>query len=866
MGEVYKARDRRLDRTVAIKVLPEHVATNPDLKQRFEREAKTLAVLSHPHICQVFDVGHENGVDFLVMEYLEGETLAQRLTKGALPLENALQVAVQIADALDKAHREGVVHRDLKPGNIMLTKSGAKLLDFGLAKVAPVVTVDSAGAISHLQTLSAPLTSAGSVLGTLQYMAPEQVEGRDVDHRSDVWAFGTVLYEMLTGRRAFDGGSAASVMSTILLAEPAALVPQTGELPLHLIVGKCLAKDPDSRWNSLGDVAEMLKWIRDDSLSATSRLRGNSPRRRLLIGTVVAIFAGVMIGGGILVGRLFTDARDVSGPLTLTVTAPPSTTGHGALALSPDGRYIALQALDEKSKVARLWLRPLDSAVWRPLPETDGAESPFWAPDSRFLAFVADNKLRKIDVLGGPPQTIVEKATRWGATWGVDGTLLFNESGNGPLSRVSAAGGTTGIATALEPGEVRHQMPHFLPDGQHFLYGSFPSNIYVGSVRSTERKLLLRDVGLRTAYSGGHLFFERAGTLMAQQFDVTRLELVGDPYPVATVQDSASFDVTTNGLLAFKAGGGQRSHLQWLDRAGKSLGVVGDAANYYTIELSPDDRQAAGSMLRDSDRRSFLGDVWIYEFTKNSATRLTFDPSTTVGRSVWAPDGHRIVFMRRGDKGVLNLFEKSSDGNGDERALLEDGVNKYPLSWSRDGRFLLYMAVPGSPTTGSDLWVLPLFGERKPFPFLQTRFREIAGQFSPDGRWIAYLSDFSGRPEVHVASFPDARIRRQISSGGRGGWPRWRGDGKELFWLFGNEVIAASVENGGNRFDIGAIQTLFTVNPSGDSDSSFAVSADGQRFLIISSLDADPSTITLMTNVSARLNATGGSRPLVPSN
>jgi Tol biopolymer transport system component len=859
MGEVYRALDRRLSRTVAIKVLPEHVASDSELRQRFEREAKTLAALSHPYICPVFDVGRENGIDFLVMEYLEGDTLAVRLKKGALSLDQALQVGSQIADALDTAHREGIVHRDLKPGNIMLTRSGAKLLDFGLAKFQSLGLAAGVSGASGVQTVSSPLTGSGSFLGTLQYMAPEQLEGKDVDQCADVWAFGAVLYEMMSGRRAFNGSNAASVISTILMTEPPALTtvqPLASPL-LTRIVAKCLAKDPRHRWRSMADVGEMLKGIGDGTLAATTSHTPTSPwRRRHVAGAVVAAaLAAASIVAGLYVWLGSAPTADVAESLTVALLPPPQSTEYGSMALSPDGRHVVLRALDAKSKTGRLWLRPLDSDVWQPLPETEGADSPAWAPDSRFVTFVADNKLRRIDVLGGPPQTIAEKASRWGASWSVDGSVVFNENGNGPLSRVSAAGGAVNAVTALEPGEVRHQEPYFLPDGRHFLYGSFPSSVYVGTLMSGERKLLLRDAGLRTVYSGGRLFFTRGGTLMAQRFDIGRLELLGDPLPVAMIQDGATFDITLNGLLAFKSGGNRQSQLQWFDRAGKSLGLMGDPANYYTVELSPDDGRVAGSILRDSDRSSFLGDVWIHDVVAKTATRLTFDATATVGRSIWSPDGRLLVFMRRGKEGVLNLFQKAANGAGDEQPLLEDNVNKYPLSWSQDGRFVLYMAVPGSPTTGSDLWVLPMFGDRKPFPFLQTRSSETAGQFSADGRWVAYYSNSSGRPEVHVASFPDSRNRRQISSDGQGGWPRWRADGKEIFWLAGDDMMSASVNGEGTHFEVGSVQTLFKVRRAGDPDSPFAVSRDGRRFLIISAVETDSPGITLMTNIEDRLDA-----------
>lgn len=853
MGEVYRAHDATLDRDVALKILPDAFTADVDRVARFRREAQVLASLNHPNIAAIYGFVDSGKTQALVLELVEGPTLADRIAKGPIPLNDTLRIATQIAEALEAAHEKGIIHRDLKPANVKIRDDGAvKVLDFGLAKaLEPASAVSPAPATAPTTTTPVQMTAAGVIRGTAPYMSPEQVGGRRTDRRTDIWAFGCIVFEMLTGRRAFAGNNVTEVFESVLTREPDwKSLPQGLSSVVETCLKLCLKKDPRQRFDSAQDMRLALEGAFDAAVTYTVLMPPDRPRK---LPIAAAAVVGALLAAG-TAATLWPKPTEIRGSFSLTVLPPPGAGSYSALTLSPDGRYLALRAFDAENKTARLWLRPLDSPSWQVLPETEGADSVAWAPDSRFLAFVADNKLRKIDVLGGPPQTIAEKATRWGASWSSQGTLVFNANGNGPLSRVSMAGGTASAATALELGEVRHQMPFFLPDGTHFLYGSFPSSIYVGSLGSGERKLLLKDVGLRSAYSRGHLFFERAGTLMAQQFDPARIELVGDPQAIAAIREGDAFDVSKNGVLAFRSGEKQRSQLQWLDRTGKSLGVVGGAANYYTVELSPDDRRAAGSMLRDSDRSSLIGDVWIFDLAGKDTTRLTFEPLRTVGRSVWSPDGRRIVFMRRGSKGSFDLFQKSSDGTGDEVAVLEDSVNKYPLSWSRDGRFLLYMAVPGTPTTGSDLWVLPFFGDRKPFPFLETRFSEVAGQVSPDGRWVAYYSNISGDKEVHVASFPDARVKRQISSGGRGGWPRWRGDGKEIYWLTLNELVAATVNGAGDQFEVSSIKTLFKVNPSGDGDSPFAVSADGQRFLIISAADEDSSTISLVTDVESRIH------------
>jgi Tol biopolymer transport system component len=521
------------------------------------------------------------------------------------------------------------------------------------------------------------------------------------------------------------------------------------------------------------------------------------------------------------------------------------------LAISPDGHRLAFIAADKDGRTMA-WVRSLDATVAQSLKGTENASSLFWSPDSRFLAFVAGGSLKKIDVAGGPPQTIADTAAS-GGTWSPDGIIVFNAS-NGGLSRVSATAGAASPITTLDQGEINHAFPRFLPDGQHFLYGSFASvnSIYVGSLNAKEHRQILRDVGLRVAYSQGRLFFTRAGTLMAQGFDAVRLELIGEPSPIAEIP-AGTFDVSSRGVLAYQSGTeANRSRLAWFDRTGKSLDVLGEAANYYAVETSPDGSHAAGTILEQVNTLS--GDVWLYDLAGNGRTRLTFDAANTLGRAVWAPDGRRVVYMKaRRDQSGFDLFQRASDGAGGEQAVLENGVNKYPSSWSPDGRFLLYGALPGSPTTGSDLWVLPLFGDRKPFPYLQTRFSEESGRFSPDGRWVAYMSNESGRNEIYVAAFPGAGGKRQISTAGGGG-PRWRRDGKEIFYLAPDKTLMAAAVNGqGASFEVVSVKALFETRRSGNI-FPYDVSADGQRFLIISaSDDTSAAGITVAVNWTAGL-------------
>ena len=531
-----------------------------------------------------------------------------------------------------------------------------------------------------------------------------------------------------------------------------------------------------------------------------------------------------------------------------------STLTSGALrplAMSPDGRSLAFVAADKNGRTM-LWLRSLDTVTARVLNGTDGAGAPFWSPDSRFLAFVADGKLKKIDVSGGPPQTLADAATvRGGGSWSREDVIVFNASGNGPLSRVSAMGGPVAPVTTLGAGDVRHMHPAFLPDGQHFLYSNFAGgfSLNIGAVNSKEQKVLLRDGGDDPQYAQGRVFYVRGGTLMAQAFDAGRLELVGNPSPVAQIHRAGEFSVSPGGVIAYQAGSDlDRSRLTWVDRSGRPARTFGEPAHYYTVEISPDGKRAAGSIL-DQFADTVNGDVWLYDLTGDGRTKLTFDPQKTVGRGVWSPDGARVVFAAaRNGKSNLDLFQKASSGAGGEEPILQDGINKIPLSWSSDGRFLLYVAAPGSPTTGNDLWVLPLFGDRKPFPFLQTRFAEYPAQFSPDGRSVAYVSNESGRGEVYVAAFPGANGKRQISTAG-GNFPRWRRDGKEIFWLAPDDMLmAASVIGEGPGVQVTGIKALFATRHL-PSDFPYDVAADGQGFLVISVPDdASASDITVVVN------------------
>jgi Tol biopolymer transport system component len=841
MGEVYRARDTRLDRIVAIKVLPALLADDPERRERFEREARTIASLNHPHICVLHDIGRQDGIDFLVMEFLEGETLAARLLKGPLPLEQVLQYAIEIADALDKAHRKGITHRDLKPGNIMLTKVGTKLLDFGLAKLRQ----DAAPAtpLSELPTEPDAITAEGAIVGTLRYMAPEQLESKGVDARTDIFAFGEVVYEMATGKKAFEGKSQASVIGAILKDDPPPISSLRAMTPpaLDRVVKKCLRKDPDERWQSARDVTDELKWIAEGGSQAgvPALIATHRKGRKRLVWSVAAVLlvAALTLGAFAYFRRVSEETRAVR----FFVSPPGSLAGFGTttsgstapVAVSPDGHRVAFVAMSADGRYL-LWVRSLDTLTAQALAGTEGASSPFWSPDSRLLGFFAGGKLKKIEASGGPPITLCDAPNNRGGAWSRDGVIVFNPANLVALQKVFASGGAPTAATVLGQRETAHMRPSFLPDERHFLYraytGSTAGPIYLASLDSSERKVLLNADSQNVLYTQGHLLFLRETTLMAQPFDARRLVLTGDAFPIADQIQTTGinppygvFSTSENGVLGYQTGTGGAANLVWFDRAGKQVSVLGDPAAYSDPELSPDGKRASVS-ISDGKQR----DIWLYDVARGLRTRFTFDPADEL-QTIWSPDGSRVVFNSR-RKGHLDMFQKASSGAGSEDALFEDNLEKYPVSWSPDGRFILYVSF-GSPT-GLDLWVLPLSGDRKPVPFLNTKFNEAAGQFSPDGRWVAYQSDESGKNEVYVTPFPGPGGKWQISTGG-GGFPRWRHDGNEIFYLApDNKLMAAAVNGKGSSFEVGAVKPLFETRAVVGLRNRYAVSADGPRFLI----------------------------------
>ena len=835
MGEVYKARDPRLNRTVAIKVLPAHISERAELRERFEREARAIAAFNHPHICLVHDVGRQDDIDFLVMEYLEGETLADRITRGPLPFEQLVTYGLQIADALDKAHRIAVTHRDLKPGNIMITKAGVKLLDFGLAKVQePAAAFGSASIVPTLATAQ-PLTVQGTILGTLQYMAPEQLEGKEADSRADIFAFGAVLYEMATGRRAFEGKSHVSLMAAILEHDPPPVSTMQSLSPPRFddVVRICLAKNPDERWQSAADLVHELKLVAREGKTPAATSKGTGTRERLLWGAALA--AAVVAGVGVYWAA---SIREEPAKVSFEVRAGVGgMTNPLMFALSPDGRNLV--ALVQETDAARLWLRPIERITGLSLKGTESAQHPFWSPDGKRLGFFSnlDRKLKTIDLSGAPPQTLADAPAGRGGTWNQNDVILFAPENAGPLFRVAAAGGERVRVTELDKtrGDIAHRHPRFLPDGVHFFYAVTStkpelSGIYLGALDSTESKRLAPGRSQMEFVEPDLALFMRENTLMAQRFDTGRLELSGDPFQVAEGvpiigAGLGGFSASRNGALAYRtyAAGGRR--LTWLSREGDVEGTVGAPATYQYVDLSPDGKRLAVFKPDGGD------DIWITELDRDSHTKFTFDPNSDT-MPVWSPDGKQIAFVSNRNGGVFNIYVKASNGLGEDQVLLETPNNKQVWDWSADGRFILYEET--DPTTKRDLWALPLTGDKKPIRLLSTTADEFGGAFSPDSRWIAYASNESGTAQVFVQGFPEPRGKWLISTGTTSTFPRWSRDGKEVFYDNSGTLTAVDVSGtAGAEFKPGPPRELF-MGLRSLGGHNFDVTPDGRRFIVIS--------------------------------
>ncbi len=879
MGEVYRARDTQLGRDVAIKVLPAAFSEDADRLRRFEQEAQAAGGLNHPNILVIYHIGEHQGAPYIVSELLEGETLRERTAGTALPQRKAMDYGLQIAHGLAAAHAKGIVHRDLKPENLFITNDGrVKILDFGLAKL----TGAADGNLSQTEVPTRRVdTDPGLVMGTMGYMSPEQLRGKPADHRSDIFSFGAILYEMLSGKRAFRGGSVAETMSAILREDPPDLseTNKTTSPALERLIQHCLEKNPEERFHSARDLAFAI-----ESLSGTATSSGQT----MTIAAVTTATDGRQTTG---ITRLFGNARvawitagllfigllavlpsalthfrraEVESPIAVrfTIRPPEKAVGFRQLAISPDGRNLVFVVSVEGK--TQLWLRPLGSFMARLLPGTEDINSfPFWSPDSSSIAFAAGGKLKKIDLADGTQQTLCtlsEEARGFGGTWSRDGTILFFRAGS--IYRVSAAGGEPSLVPGLEgsPQGIECRWPSFLPDGRHFLYlvttsQQETSGIYLASLDGKETKRLFTSdssaIYAPSAAGKGYLLFARDGALLAQPFDASRLTFTGEPFRIAdqvrvNVNSRGSFSVSDNGTLVYDPSGERdNQQLTWFDRAGKQLETIGALGTFILPRLSPDEKRVA---LSRRDPKTGIFDIYVIDIVRGASSRLTSNSANA--NVVWSPDGTRIVWAtNRG--GSYQFYQKSASGVGQEEILLQSNNRIFPTDWSSDGRFILYRQV--DPNTKEDLWVLPFDGDRKPFSFLQTQYNETAARFSPDGRWIAYDSDESGNREVYVQAFPSGG-RWPISTKG-GAIPQWRRDGKELFYASPSDgkMMAVEVKTSGT-FEPGIPRALFDLPAVRATRSGYAVAGDGQRFLFVSQIaETAPSSLAVVVNWTADL-------------
>ena len=869
MGEVYRARDTRLNRDVALKVIPEIFSADTDRMARFEREAKLLASLNHPHIAAIYGLEESSSTNALVMELVEGPTLADRIAAGPLPLDEALPIAKQVTEALEYAHDHGVIHRDLKPANIKVKPDGTvKVLDFGLAKA---LLDDPAEAdIRNSPTLSIAATMAGTILGTAAYMSPEQAKGKPADRRADIWAFGVVLFEMLTGQKPFTGETAAETLASVIKEEPPfERLPSDTPPTIRNLLMRCLEKNVKRRLQHIGEARIVVEDV----------LSGNAPvepvafaKRERPVGWIAAAILLLALAGVSFIHFRETPPRLVSARLQIPVPEKMTFFDGSSPSISPNGRWLVFQAIGPDN-VSYLWLRALDSLEVKPLPGTDGygnAPPPFWSPDSRYIAFARGGKLRKVDISGEPPQVICEASAAVGGAWNREGILIFGNN-SAALMRCSDAGGPTVPLTMLAQGEVAHRWSVFLPDGHHFLYhrtSGTPetTGIFVGSLdakpgeQDTKPVLIADRQGEYVAsQSGGPgwLLFVRDDTLFAQTFDSGKLELTGEPALIASQVGSfpssnfATFFVSASGVLVYRGRDISRYQPTWYDSQGKPAGNLGEPGIYANPAISPD---GARVVLQQTDEKSGNRDLWVLDVARGTSMRLTFDPAIE-NYPVWFPDGSRIAFNSN-RKGHFDLYQKAANGVGEDELLLQSDEQKFPTSWSHDGRFLLY--TDNAAKTGYDMWILPIEGDRKPFAFLRTEFSETQGQFSPDSRWISYTSNESGVSEIYVQPFSPNDAPSSSSPGGKwmvsrggGNFSRWSADGKELFYTQGGAIMAVDVTVD-KIFHAGIPHKLFD---SPGVLNGFDITRDGKRFLFVAAPQSAgaPVPFTVLLNWQAGL-------------
>jgi serine/threonine protein kinase len=864
MGEVYRARDSRLGRDVALKVLPEAFARDADRMLRFEREARVLASLNHPNIASLYGLEESNGARALVMEVVEGPTLAERIKRGSLPIEEALLVAKQIADGLEYAHERGIIHRDLKPSNVKRRPDGqVKILDFGLAKALEGEASDEV--LQHSPTLSAGATRTGVLLGTAAYMSPEQVRCKRVDRRADIWAFGCVLYEMLTGLGAFTGETISDNLASVIRAEPEWSFLPTGVPPrIREILRLCLQKDVKQRLQAVGDaritIEEVLAGAQDVvSLTAPADAHPKLRERMTWIAVVALLtLASTWFGVG-----YFSRTPKPGQPIISQIGPPENTkfilTGltAGPPVLSPDGTLLAFAARSADGKQF-LWVRSLDGAVEEPLVGTEGATFPFWSTNSRSLAFFANGKLDRIDATGGPLLPVCDAISNRGGSWGPDGTILFAGL-SGPIFRVPASGGTPQQVTKLDESlsQFSHRWPQFLPDGRHFLFfgqvtASGNSTIYIGSLDGGGApKVLLRNESNAIYAPPGYLLFVRQGTLVAQRFDANKLQLTGDAAPLAGHEavDSSlrrgNFSVSENGILVYASGALSEGRLLWFDRNGKQLGGTGAVDVYGFPRISPDGRKLAVSKVSGPSSSA----IWILDLDRGTSSRLTF----SVGRNdlpAWSPDGKFIAFVST-QGGNRHIYQQAVNGTGAATSLVTGDTDEILPSWSSDGRYLVFQTHGTQGNSQWEIWAQPLFGDHKAFPVAQ-KPQSLQGTpaLSPDGKWLANDSDESGRIEVYVTPFLHGGGKWQVSTGG-GSCPRWRADGHELFYMsLENKIMSAEISPQTSSVVIGKVQQVFQANPIPFAPQCmYDVSADGKKMVVVTlAVEQGSQPLTLVVN------------------
>lgn len=843
MGEVWLAQDVRLERDVAVKILPSGFAGNEQFRARFEREGKALSALNHQHICTLFDIGEEDGLHFLVMERIEGEPLSDLLRRGSMPLDQVLEIGAQIASALDAAHKLGIVHRDLKPDNVMLTRAGAKLLDFGLAK--PVAASEPIQGLTSLPTQDHTLTREGSIVGTFQYMAPEQLEGLEADARTDIFALGALLYEMATGQRAFQGSNKTSLIASIVSSQPPPIsnVQEMTPPALDHVVSKCLEKDPENRWHSAGDIASQLRWIATDGSQVGLAPGVEPPRRKqpLLPWAVTGLFAvaaivlGLMsLGGGAEPPAVVRASLD---PPPHTALIPFDQLG---VALSPDGGRLAFAAFGAEGG-QRIWVRDLSSGTAEPVPETDGGSYPFWSPDGTHLAFFADSNLKKIDLRGGSPRVLAEATSGRGGSWGPDDTILFAPSIRSSIHRVPASGGAAAPVTKFDPEkETTHRWPQFLPGGKHFVYLSRKKvegqrhigRLVLGAMDSDESRVILEDSTNAVYIDPGYLVFGRSGDLLARPFDAGSLEFTGEEIPVTAEKSSfweaknfVVFTASSNGTIVYLPESAFQSELRWFDRTGRPLGTIGEQDFYSDPRLSRDGTRVAFVRGKSQSGRR---DVWIHDLEYGREMRLTFE-SGEYNSPRWSPDGSRVAFVCR-PQSVQDLCAKSVGDASSMEVIHESGNWNGTGSFTPDGAGLLFSEQ--DPQTANDVWILDTeTGESR--VLLRTPFTEASAEVSPDGKWFLYTSDETGRLEVYARETKEASQQWQLSTEG-GLEPRWRADGREAYFVTPDGTVMAVAIQTQPAFRAASPKALFQIPEAGDErEPLFAdVTPDGERFLV----------------------------------